>query len=95
MSSRTKTTGDSVFVCKGSPLTVVIKLYVSLDSQEAKELNCFCIHENFLWQRRNMLGRTALDHAVEVDSEEIILCLLDSGADMEREDPLGARPLDR
>jgi hypothetical protein len=42
-----------------------------------------------------MLGRTALDHAVEVDSEEIILCLLDSGADMEREDPRGARPLDR
>ncbi len=42
-----------------------------------------------------MLGRTALDHAVEVDSDEIILSLLDSGADMEREDPRGARPLDR
>jgi hypothetical protein len=75
--------------------TVVLSLYVSLDSQGAKELYWFCMHENFLRQCRNMLGRTALDHAVEVDSEEIILCLLDSGADMEREDPRGARPLDR
>jgi hypothetical protein len=32
---------------------------------------------------------------VEVDNEEIILALLNKGADMEREDPSGTKPLDR
>ena len=44
---------------------------------------------------RHGLGRTALDHAVEVDSEELILALLNRGADMEREDTAGTKPLDR
>ena len=43
---------------------------------------------------RRGLGRTALDHAVEVDREELILALLNRGADMEREDTAGTKPLD-
>jgi hypothetical protein len=101
MSSQTKTTVDNRAVAlvfnstrDHPPLTVVIYFYVSLESPEPISLiNCT---QKYVWRQwRNISGRTALDHAVEVDSEEIILCLLDSGADMEREDPRGARPLDR